>query len=320
MTQTNSIDLNHALYYVVPNPGYLLLQGPDRHAYVQRQTTNDVKLLSKDLSITTVLTSPLARILDVLQLIEEPDGTGAITLPGYAEATYNFLRRRIFFNDQVTLIDRSKEFCQILLEGTGAEALLNQLGDAPQILGGVLTIETGGVVLRVIKQPGLSGTGYRLVANATDQETLEEVLKSHQAVQLDQASYDHHRITAGMPAAGHELTEVYTPFEAGLGYAISHTKGCYTGQEVIARQITYDKVTKQMVGLKLTAPAAPGMKVAAVIEGDTQPAGEITSAGQSPELGSIALAVLKRPFFEVGVKILVNGEIGGEVVPLPIVK
>jgi folate-binding protein YgfZ len=50
-------------------------------------------------------------------------------------------------------------------------------------------------------------------------------------------------VEAGLPAAGHELVEEYTPLEAGLEWAISDAKGCYTGQEVIARQITYDKVT-----------------------------------------------------------------------------
>jgi folate-binding protein YgfZ len=100
------------------------------------------------------------------------------------------------------------------------------------------------------------------------------------------------RVEAGLPAAGAELSEDYTPLEAGLAAAISSTKGCYTGQEVLARQITYDKVTQHLCGLRLTRRAQPGGRVWAP---DGSPVGRVTSAATSPRFGEIALAVVKRP-------------------------
>jgi len=83
--------------------------------------------------------------------------------------------------------------------------------------------------------------------------------------------------------------------------AISLDKGCYTGQEVIARQITYDKVTKRLVGLRLDNPVEAGERVWA----DGKPSGKISSSVISPSFGPIALAYLKRPYHQPGSKVWV---------------
>ena len=64
------------------------------------------------------------------------------------------------------------------------------------------------------------------------------------------------RILLGIPAPGHELTEDYNPLEAGLGEAVSFTKGCYVWQEVVARLNTYDTVSRRLVGLVFRADGA----------------------------------------------------------------
>ena len=81
-----------------------------------------------------------------------------------------------------------------------------------------------------------------------------------------------------------------------MEHAVSGNKGCYPGQEVIARQLTYDKVTQRLVGLRLDEPVAPGGRLLA----EGKPVGVITSAAVSPRFGAIALGVVKRPHHEVG--------------------
>ena len=92
------------------------------------------------------------------------------------------------------------------------------------------------------------------------------------------------------------MSEAYTPLEVGLQAAISDSKGCYTGQEIIARQITYDKVTQQLRILRMEKPLEPGAQVR--VEG--KKAGVLTSAAESPQFGPVGLAVLKRPHHEIG--------------------
>src|SRR5690606_39681801 len=111
------------------------------------------------------------------------------------------------------------------------------------------------------------------------------------AVPLGEEAYDVLRVEAGLPASGTELTEDFTPLETGLAYTVSTSKGCYTGQEVLARQINYDKVSRQLVGLRLKEPAPAGSAVRA----EGRPAGTVTSVVLSPEHGWIALAVVRRP-------------------------
>jgi folate-binding Fe-S cluster repair protein YgfZ len=100
--------------------------------------------------------------------------------------------------------------------------------------------------------------------------------------------------------------------------AIHEAKGCYTGQEVIARQINYDKIARRLVGLRLDAPVSAGATV--LVEGRS--AGEVTSAALSPRCGPIALAVLRRPHFAPGTPVSVTeaaGAVHGTVTALPFV-
>ena len=104
------------------------------------------------------------------------------------------------------------------------------------------------------------------------------------------------RVEAGLPAWGHELSDQVTPLETGLSGAISYTKGCYTGQEVIARQTNYDKITRRLAGLVLPdgVDCASGLSGAPVSAGAGRP-GFLGTVAASPALGRcIALAVVPR--------------------------
>jgi folate-binding Fe-S cluster repair protein YgfZ len=90
--------------------------------------------------------------------------------------------------------------------------------------------------------------------------------------------------------------------ETGLEWAVAGGKGCYTGQEVIARQMTYDKITQHLVGLHLGNSARPGQRIWA----DGKPVGIVTSAVRSPRFGEIALAIIKRPHHQAGTLVRVG--------------
>jgi tRNA-modifying protein YgfZ len=121
----------------------------------------------------------------------------------------------------------------------------------------------------------------------------------------DDDAYTVRRVELGRPAVDHELIEEYNPLEAGLAWSCAENKGCYTGQEIIARQVTYDKVTKTLVGLRSDDPLAAGAEVKV----DGRAVGAITSAVYSPMLEShLALAVIKRPHNSDGSVVDVNGQ------------
>jgi len=299
--------LHGAAYYIIPENGHLKISGSDRIDFLQRQTTNDLRGFSSDQFITTVLTSPLARILDVLLLFssdtestdnEDKDGAvHAMTLPGRVTRTVQYLQARIFFMDKVTVLDLSQLYAQIDLVGPEVGAVL--AGLEPEIQpesGRLYTSFFEGRKLIFLYLENRIGLGYRLLLPADLLKSFEQYLISAGSIAIDMDTYQVGRIERGIPGERGELIEAYTPLEVGYEGSISAEKGCYTGQEVIARQLTYNKVTKKLCGLKLESLVEPGSQLVV----DSRPAGEITSIAESPRFGNIALALVKRPYNQVG--------------------
>jgi tRNA-modifying protein YgfZ len=298
--------------YAVSESGYIQLAGVDRIDFLQRQTTNDVKLLSETRAVLTVLTSATARILDVLWLITDGDSIRIMTVPQRGAATAKFMGGKIFFMDKVTVEDQSATVAQYDLEGPQLGDALVRLGLSQPDVDKVRNGDIEGVGVRIVGRRGLFGGGVRLIVPAGDAAKIEAAMNESGMVRASQDAYEMLRIEAGQ-AGINELTEEFTPLEVGLNHAVSDSKGCYTGQEIIARQITYDKVTKSLVGLRLDAPIQVGDGV--VLDGRN--VGVVTSAGESPRFGAIGLAVVKRPHHEPDGEIGV-GDISGRVVSLPI--
>jgi folate-binding protein YgfZ len=122
----------------------------------------------------------------------------------------------------------------------------------------------------------------------TDIATVVAQLAAAGAMPLQHSTYEVLRVEWGVPARA-ELTLEHNPWEAGLGDAIHMNKGCYTGQEVVARLDTYKKVKQHLVGLLFDGPVKPG----ATIEVQGRAVGNITSVALSPTLGVIGLGYVR---------------------------
>jgi folate-binding protein YgfZ len=309
-----------AAFYVIPHAGCLQITGEDLQAFLQRQTTNDAAVLSQERLVHTVLTSPTGRILDVFYLLGGTQSIDVITLPGRGASTDRYLHSRIFFMDKVSVENVSARFAQIDLLGPQSAALVAGMG-GPGLLepDRLIRLSIFGAELRLwVLQPAFKA-GFRMLLPAEALDLLATDLQSRGAARLGEPEYQTLRVEAGFPAADAELSDEYTPYEAGLSRAVSGEKGCYTGQEVLARQATYDKVTQRLRGLKLERPVEPGRRLHSE---DGRLAGRLTSFALSPRFGPIGLAIVKRPFEEAGTRLALEmdegeGQIAGEVVSLP---
>lgn len=305
--------------YRIPNPGFLRIGGDYQLGFIQRQTTNDIYSLVPGQTLPTVLTSPTARILDVWQLLAQRDSIGVITLPGYAATTARFLRSHVFFTNKVFIEDHSDSVALFELIGPQIAAPLTALGftRAPEP-GQVLTGTFDQTPLQAIGLPAPRGSRVWLLAPARASSSLAGYLD---ADTFTPEEYEVLRVEDGLPAAGHELTEDYSPLEMNLDAAIAARKGAYVGQEVIARQIIYDKITRRLAGLRLPGDFDPAVVNGAALEVEKRHIGTITSAVKSPSLGLIGLAVIRRPYHQPGTAVrvrLANGtELPGTVAALP---
>jgi tRNA-modifying protein YgfZ len=284
--------------------GILVLTDADRVDFLQRMTTANVAALRPGQAALAVLTSPVARIEFVFTVLCRDEELWLLPAPGQADALASKLRSQIFFMDKVKVANASQSLRRLRVMGEKAATLLQTMGiPSPATDDTLESAET----VTVLRQERYEVPGYELIVageNADDLRT--RLLEAGAILSTDRETHENRRIELGRAAVGAELTGDYTPLEAGLAWAVSDNKGCYTGQEIIARQITYDKVTKTLVGLRSDVPLLVGENVTA----DGRSVGVVTSSGYSPALGRpLALAVVKRPFNTAETELVVSGNV-----------
>ena len=167
---------------------------------------------------------------------------------------------------------------------------------------------------RVVALAVRTDVGVDLLCDAIETERLRETLRSRGAVAVAEQAAECVRIESGRPRFGVDIDESTIPQEAGLNErAVSFTKGCYVGQETVARLFYRGKPNRHLRGLLLSAPASSG----AELRLGERVVGRLGSAASSPEHGAIALSLLRREA-EPGASLAV-GEHGasGLVVELP---
>jgi folate-binding protein YgfZ len=287
--------------------GKLLVSGADAAEYLQGQLTNDVEALQPgDGQYAALLDRKGHMQADMRVLRPAEDEVWLDTEPEALAAA----RRHL----EMYSIGREVEVSDV----SGERAILSLIGPrSVEVAGGAALPENGCESTSVTGVECLAaGTrdGIDLIAAAADASRLREALLATGAVEVAAAAAEILRIESGTPRFGAEMGTETMPAEAGIvENAVSFTKGCYIGQETVARLHYKGKPNRHLRGLRLSAPAEPG---AALRRGDKE-VGRLGGSAVSPALGPIGLAILRReaePGTELGV-----GEDGvtAEVVDLP---
>jgi len=314
--------------------GRIFLRGRDRAALLHRLSTNDIEWLRPGQGARTVLTTPIGRIIDLLTVHALDDALLLITGPGQGGPVWSHLKKNIFFNDQATLEAAGRSHGQLALYGPSAAGLLAELSGielGELSLHHTTTIELAGGPVLIAARPPIGGPSFTLYPLAERLEAVRGALSAGGTTPLDDATLHVFRIEQGYGATGHELGQEYIPLETGLLDAISFTKGCYVGQEIIARMESRGRLAKQLRGLRLTTddrqpttgnqPVVGGqwsVVAPAKLEVEGKDAGDLTSFALSPRFGPIALAYVRSAHAEPGRIVGVAGsDVRGEVVELP---
>jgi hypothetical protein len=245
--------------------GRLRLSGPGRAAFLHGQSTNDILALQPGQGCDTVLVTAQARCIDLATCYAQGAGLLVVVSPGAAAAAVAArLRKHIFPGDQVELADLSAHTSMLSVLGPGADAVMRELqaGDlVGRPPGSHLVLGLGGRPVVAAVGGGLPGPGYTLVADEAAAGELWRSLTARGAVPMGAAAWEAARVAAGRPAPGAELTEEHNPLEAGLYAAVSLDKGCYVGQETLAKVHLRGAVRRQLWGLELERPCAVGDEV-----------------------------------------------------------
>ena len=317
--------------FELPARGVLAVQGSDRTRWLNGMITNDVARLEpgpRASGCYAALLTPQGRIVADLHVLLRP-GELWLELPQAEIVAVRERLAKLIIADDVKLLDRSRELGRLGLEGPQAFALMSELL-APAARDGVGALSPDACVEARIAGVDVllcafGWTGERalqlfLPGDAAAQAGVRNALRNaglrHGLVLGDDEVLEILRVEAGLPKLHAELSLEVLPPEARLERAISYTKGCYTGQEIIARIRSRGQVAHLLVGIAAETEETP--RHGDLVEVSGEAVGEVTSGARSPTEGPIALAFVRRAHAAPGTRVRVGGS-PGRVVDLPFV-
>jgi folate-binding protein YgfZ len=328
--------------------GKLALTGAEAKTFLQGQVSNDVEALEPGSGCYTAFLTPKGKMLGDVRILDaglqrlahsasglvEPGDAGVVQLhvahsasgpvqPGDAGVVQLLLldTERVALQELFNMIRRFSIGYDVQLhKRTLEQGLLSLLGPEASALAGVedlgptedthVAAEIDGIAVRAIR----TDLGVDLLCDAGDTAALLAALTSRGAQPISESVADCLRVERGRPRYGVDLDDTVIPQEADLNErAVSFTKGCYVGQETVARLYYRGKPNRRLRGLRLAADAPSGAEVRL---GD-RVVGTLRSVAKSPVLGPIALALVRReapPGSEVTVG---SDEVKAVVVELP---
>lgn len=305
--------------------GHIVVAGRDRASYLNGLFTNDITSLQTGRGCYSAYLTPQGRMITDLWVYELGD---VILLKLRREVKDTLLAKldQFIFSEDVQLGDVSQTFRSVAVIGPEAAAVVAKaVGRSVSEIAAMA--EDGNLRTTFRDQPAillrvtdLGEPGYDVIVDGSQHEILVHDLHENGAVDLDGATAETLRIESGIPLFHRDMNEETIPLEAGIeSRAISQTKGCYVGQEVIIRVLHrgHGRVARKLVGLVFEDGDAPA--AGSPIRAADKAIGEVTSATWSPALKRpIALGYVHREFIASGTVVSVDGR-AATVAPLPLV-
>ena len=315
----------HGAGLILRDHGRILVAGKDRASYLQGLLTNDIEALTPGVGCYAAYLTAQGRMITDLWVYELGD-VMLLALPRAVKDAVLAKLDQFIFSEDVQLGDVTDTLAAVAIVGPDAARI------AAHVLGlerdtlttlpehGALRCTVHGEPMIVLRVTDTGEPGFELVGPRERMPALLDLLRTAGAVDVDAATADLLRVEAGVPRFGSDMDEETIPLEAGIeNQAISFSKGCYVGQEVIIRVLHrgHGRVARRLVGLTFDAGQPPPPRGARLLV-DGKDVGEVTSSAASPALGRpIALGYVKRDFTAPGTVVIASTGAGGEIVSLP---
>jgi len=302
---------------------YLKFEGNERLDLINRLSTNQVDKLQRFKGAKTVLTTDKGRFVDLITFYNFGDFV-------FTACSFNNSKQVLSHIDKYTIMDDFKATDMagthetILIYGDDCESLakktfgveLNSLSNNDFSI-----FVENGCHSMIARNDDKFGGGLFIFASKDKNMWENKLGLSKNFNEITDNEYDIKRIELGLPVFGKEMTDLTNPLECGLNQYVSFSKGCYIGQEVIARLDAYDKINKHMVGIKSDSEIPLVEKIGDVkITSENKECGFITSNAKSYEFGYIGLGFVKTIFLDYNkdYKIKINNlQINCKLVNLP---
>jgi len=298
------------------------IAGKDRAGYLQGLLTNDIQALTPGTGCYAAWLTPQGRMLTDMHVFESGDmillDVPAASLPATLQRLEQFL-----FSEDVQCADLSQTLDAVWVHGPAASSMIEQVlpgasGPVSGLAAGLASwpeyhntrAEFGGVPVVVARVSQLGVPGFVVYIDPARAPDLQRALVERGASVAEHAAIEAARIEAGYPLFGVDMTDETIPLEAGIeDRAISLSKGCYVGQEVIIRVLHrgHGRVVKKLVALRVQGEQPQEVPASgARIFSEARDIGGVTSAARSPQSGAIALGYVHRDFVAPGTRVEVE--------------
>ncbi len=283
--------------------GRVRVSGSEAVMFLNGLVTNDVKSLAEGRWMPAAFPTVQGRLIGAVRMARLKDGFLIDTERASHDAVLKTISRFTMAGD-FRVTDLTDESAMLSVQGTRAGEILGKVlkatvADLPR--NGVSELED----VTVIRATHTSEDGFDLVVDSARAGELRQGLLDAGATAVDQETFEVLRIEAGIARFGVDMDETNVLPETNLDDAVSYSKGCYVGQEIIVRIKHRGHPAKKLVGLKSDQPLAPGAI--------------ITSAAVSPRAGNIGLGYVRYDSIEPGTRVVVDG-VDATVSELPFIR
>ena len=290
---------------------WIELTGNDRRAYLQGLLTNDIAALTPGTGCYAAMLTAQGRMLTDMRVLELGDAL-LLDVPAHVATAIREHLDRFIFAEDVQVADVTNARKTTGLYGPGAVEVLQRAGTegaAPSAVNSVSRVRLAGKDALLVRSDGL-GAGFDIIAARPEMNEITSALTAAGAVSAEAEDAEAVRIENAYPLFGVDMDGDTIPLEAGLEErAISRSKGCYVGQEVIVRvqDRGQGRVARRLVPLTLDASDPVPARGARIASGDRE-IGRVTSATWSPSLARpVALGYVHRDFVEPGTHVTIEG-------------
>lgn len=296
------------------------VDGPDAATFLQGMVSNDVKRLGAGEGCLAVVLSPVGKMIaDLIVLKHSEESFWVICRSERKERVMSALGRFIVA-DQVELKDISDRTAVGVMGPFASARLAGILEIRPEKPFSHLPASVAGKTVQVVRDTRFGVDGYQVWLPLDFQaQCVEWMQKRCELPIAGRQAFEVLRIEAGVPVYGIDYDESNLPLESNLDHAVSFTKGCYTGQEVIARVTNLGHVSKKLMGLVVEGDTIPQPGEEILVQ--NQSGGHVTSAARSLKLGRpVALAYIQKQWLAPGTEIeLKSSARKASVQPLPLI-
>jgi folate-binding protein YgfZ len=287
--------------------GRILISGSEAVPFLNGLITNDMKTLEPNTWMPAAFPNVQGRLLAAVRVIHREDGFLIDTESATRDTVVKLLERFTLAGD-FRLADLTPDTALLSIQGAQAPEIMAAIfGETVANLGRdkVASVDWQGKQVTVIRATHTAEDGFDLFVNSTEAETLDAFIKAG-AQSVGNDTIETLRIEAGIARYGIDMDETNVVTETNLDDAVSFTKGCYLGQEIIARIKYRGHVAKKLAGMIFESEASleSGAKIFSV---DDKEIGRVTSFTFSPRLNrTIALGYVKYDYLEPGTSVTID--------------